>query len=206
MLQHRSRQPERTHIALPKNNDFILPEDGLNLRIPDAWSAQEPRLRQYKLAAALAFARANQLNRVTISSAQPRFGIVATGKAYHDVRQALYELGIDERTANDIGITLFKLAMPYPFDDESLRQFSEGLEEVLVVEDKLSLTETHLRNALYHLPDKRRPRVIGRHDEAGTELIPTWPEITPDHVARALAKRIAYFHDTEANPRPHPLS
>lgn len=187
---------ERPPIVLPE--DFVMPPDGLNLRIPDLWLHQEPRLRQYKLAAAIAFAQANQLNRVTIQSKQPRYGIIATGKAYNDVRQALLELGINETSAADIGITLMKLAMPYPFDGDTMRQFADGLEEILVVEDKHRMTEIHLRDALYALPDGRRPRIVGRTDESGQELMPTWPELTPEHVSRALAGRISYFHDTEA--------
>jgi indolepyruvate ferredoxin oxidoreductase len=182
-------------IVLPE--EVALPPDGLNIRIPDTWLQQEPRLRQYKLPAALAFARANRLNRVTIESQRPRFGIIATGKAYNDVRQALFELGIDDRTAADIGIVLLKLAMPYPFDTETVRAFADGLEEVCVVEEKHRMTEMHVRDALYTLPDARRPRVIGRDDETGTTLLPTWPELTPEHVTRALATRIAPFHDTE---------
>jgi indolepyruvate ferredoxin oxidoreductase len=188
-------EPWRPEIVEPE--DVELPPDGVNLRIPDTWQQQEPRLRQYKLPAALAFARANRLNRVTITSQHPRFGIIAAGKAYNDVRQALFELGIDDRTAADIGITLLKLAMPYPFDAETVRAFADGLEEVFVVEEKHRMTEMHVRDALYALPDGRRPRVIGRVDEGGTVLLPACPEITPEHVTRALAKRIEHFHDTE---------
>ena len=187
--------PERPNIILPTN--FEWPNDGLNLRIPDTWLQQEPRLRQYKLSAAIAFAQANQLNRVTIQSKKPRYGIIASGKAYNDIRQALLELGIDDSTAADIGITLLKLAMPYPFDGETMRQFADSLEEVLVVEEKHRMTEMHLRDALYNLPDARRPRVIGRVDESGQELMPAWPELTPEHISRALVKRISHFHDTE---------
>jgi indolepyruvate ferredoxin oxidoreductase len=187
--------PWRPDIVLPE--DVELPPDGLNIRIPDIWLEQASRLHQYKLPAALAFARANRLNRVTIESRRPRFGIIATGKAYNDVRQALFELGIDDKTAADIGIILFKLAMPYPFDAESVRAFADGLEEVFVVEEKHRMTEMHVRDALYTLPNQRRPRVIGQADEAGNLLLPAWPEITPEHVTRALAKRIEHFHDTE---------
>ncbi|MFQ5830633.1 MAG: indolepyruvate ferredoxin oxidoreductase family protein [Candidatus Methylomirabilia bacterium] len=187
--------PWRPEIVLPE--DVELPPDGLNIRVPDLWFEQEPRLRQYKLPAALAFARANRLNRVIIESRRPRFGIIAAGKAYNDVRQALFELGIDDQTAANIGIILLKLAMPYPFDAESVRAFTDGLEEVFVVEEKHRMTEMHVRDALYILPDGRRPRVVGRVDEAGNGLLPAWPEITPEHVTRALARRLTHFYDTE---------
>ena len=188
--------PFDPEIAVPA--DFEIPAGGLNLRIPDFWYRMEPRHRGWKLDAAVAYARANRLNRVTLASRRPRYGIVATGKAWNDVRQALHDLGLDERTADDIGITVLKLAMPYPFDAATVRDFADGLEEVFVVEEKVALSELQVRNALYPLPDGRRPRVIGHTDEAGRELLPGFPEISPDDVARALASRIAHFHRSNA--------
>ena len=174
--------------------EFEMPAGGLNLRIPDFWYQMEPRHRGWKLDAAVAYARANRLNRTTLASRRPRYGIVATGKAFNDVRQALFDLGIDDRTADDIGITVLKLAMPYPFDAATVRDFADGLEEIFVVEEKVTLSELQVRNALYPLPDGRRPRVIGQKDESGRVLLPGFPEISPDDVARALASRIAHFH------------
>ena len=178
--------------------EFEMPSGGLNLRIPDFWYQMEPRHRNYKLDAAVAYARANRLNRVTLASRRPRYGIVTTGKAWNDVRQALVDLGIDDRTADDIGITVLKLAMPYPFDAQTVRDFADGLEEIFVVEEKVTLSELQVRNALYPLPDGRRPRVIGQKDEAGRVLLPGFPEVSPDDVARALATRIAHFHTSSA--------
>ena len=174
--------------------DFETPPGGLNLRIPDFWYQMEPRHRDWKLDAATAYARANRLNRVTLASRRPRYGIVATGKAWNDVRQALFDLGIDDRTADELGITVLKIAMPYPFDAETVRGFADGLEELFVVEEKVTLSELQVRNALYPLPDGRRPRVIGHKDESGRVLLPGFPEVSPDDVARALAPRIAHFH------------
>ena len=146
----------------------------------------------------MAYARANRLNRVTVASRRPRYGIVATGKAFNDVRQALFDLGIDDRTADDIGITVLKMAMPYPFDTQAVRDFADGLEELFVVEEKVNLTELQVRNALYPLPDERRPRVVGQKDEAGRVLLPGFPEVSPEDVARALAERIDHFHTSSA--------
>ena len=188
--------PFDPEIVLP--GEFEMPPDGLNLRIPDFWYQMEPRHRDYKLDAAVAYARANRLNRVTVASRRPRYGIVATGKAWNDVRQALFDLGIDDRTADELGITVLKLAMPYPFDAETVRSFADGLEELFVVEEKVALSELQVRNALYPLPDGRRPRVIGQKDEAGRVLLPGFPEISPEDVARALAARIAHFHTSSA--------
>ena len=191
-----SADPFDPQIVVP--GEFEMPPDGPNLRIPDFWYHMEPRHRNYKLDAAVAYARANRLNRVTVASRRPRYGIVTTGKAWNDVRQALFDLGIDDRTADDIGITVLKIAMPYPFDADTVRDFADGLEELFVVEEKVSLSELQVRNALYPLPDGRRPRVVGQKDEAGRVLLPSFPEISPDDVARAIAARIAHFHASSA--------
>lgn len=106
--------PLRLEIALP--TDFEMPEGGLNIRWPDPPNAQEYRLHRYKLYAAIAFARANKLDRVAIASPKPRFGIVTTGKSYLDVRQALDDLGIDEAYAAEIGLTVYKVAMAWPLE------------------------------------------------------------------------------------------
>ena len=191
-----SADPFDPEIVVP--GELEMPPDGLNLRIPDFWYHMEPRHRNYKLDAAVAYARANRLNRVTTASRRPRYGIVTTGKAWNDVRQALFDLGIDDRTADDIGITVLKIAMPYPFDTETVRDFADGLEELFVVEEKVALSELQVRNALYPLPDGRRPRVIGHKDETGRVLLPGFPEVSPEDVARALAERIAHFHTSSA--------
>ncbi len=187
--------PHRISIALPE--DAAFPPDGVNLRIPDLWWDQEPRLMRHKIPAATLFGRVNGLNRVTLESARPRLGIVASGKAYLDVLQALRELGLDGRAAADIGITLFKVSMPYPMDADQIRQFAHGLEEVLVVEEKRRVIELQVKDALYGLPGDKRPRVVGRTDEGGQLLIPEVGELTPDDVTRALGRRLSPFHKSE---------
>ncbi|MCH9671591.1 MAG: indolepyruvate ferredoxin oxidoreductase family protein, partial [Gammaproteobacteria bacterium] len=186
--------PSLPQIAIP--TDFPMPTGGLNLRIPDVWADQEARHRLHKLDAAVAFARANELNQVVLTSPKPRYGIIASGKAYNDVRQSLRDMGISDRIAADIGITVLKVAMPYPFDRQTVEAFASGLEEVFVVEEKHRMMETAVRDALYSLPDSLRPRVIGQQDDTGAVLLPQWPEITPEDVTKALGKRIAHFHDT----------
>lgn len=186
---------EAFSIVTPQS--FQLPPDGVNLRIPDTWHQQEPRHRQFKLDAALAFARANRLNRTVLDTQRPRYGIIASGKAYADTRQALTDLGITDQVAADSGIKVLKLAMLYPFDTETVRQFASGLEEVLVVEEKHRLTEINVRDALYALPDSQRPRVVGQLDEHARPLLPVLPELTPSVISRVLAARIRHFHATD---------
>jgi indolepyruvate ferredoxin oxidoreductase len=183
--------PERVQIALPE--DFAMPAGGLNIRWPDPPLDQEERLHRFKLAAAQAFVRANRLDRIVIDSPRPRFGIVTSGKSYGDVRQALDELGIDHREAARIGLRLYKVAMSWPLEGEQLRRFAEGLEEILVVEEKRALIEGQIKDALYHLPPARRPRVIGKYDENRLPVLPSTGELAPGQIARVIGERIARF-------------
>ena len=186
--------PHRLQIVLP---EFTFPDDGVNIRAGDRWTFQETRLRQFKLPAALAFARANNLNQVVIESPRPRIGIISSGKAAVDVRQALMELGVTAAQASDLGIVMLKMGMPFPFDGDTVRQFADGLEEVVVVEEKRRFMESKVRDALYDLPDGRRPRVVGRHDEDGREMLPGCGEFGAEEIARALAGRIRHFHTSD---------
>jgi indolepyruvate ferredoxin oxidoreductase len=181
--------PNRAQIALP--DDFIMPPGGLSIRWPDAPLDQEYRLHRYKLAAALAFARANRLDRVVIDSPQPRFGIVTTGKSYLDLRQALDDLGIDGAEAAALGIRVYKVAMAWPLEPEGVRHFAEGLDEILVVEEKRAVIETQLKEQLYNWPANRRPRIVGKYDDGGEWILPSPGELAPLQIARAIAGRLA---------------
>ena len=99
------------------------------------------RLNKYKIYAAREFARVNQLNRVVLDSPHARLGIITTGKAYLDVMQALDDMGINKSIAASIGIRVFKVAMPWPLEPQHTHEFAEGLEEILVVEEKRSIIE-----------------------------------------------------------------
>ncbi|HEY6336200.1 MAG TPA: indolepyruvate ferredoxin oxidoreductase family protein, partial [Alphaproteobacteria bacterium] len=187
--------PHRIEIVTP--DDFQMPEGGLNIRWPDHWMPQEERLMRHKLYAALAFARANKLDRVVIDSPKRRFGIVTTGKSYLDVRQALDDLGIDEKLAADIGLSVYKVAMSWPLERDGVRHFAEGLEEILVVEEKRALIENQLKEQLYNWRPDVRPRVIGKFDEDYEVQLPSYDELTPARIARVIAKRIARFYTSE---------
>src|SRR5260221_14140515 len=182
------------HRALPIiPTDFTLPPDGLNIRWPDKPLEQELRLHKYKLYAAVAFARANKLDRMIIDSPNPRFGIVTTGKSYLDVRQAVEDLGIDDALARQIGLRVYKVAMSWPLEREGVRHFAEGLEEILVVEEKRAVIENQLKEQLYNWREDVRPRVIGKFDEARNWILPSNDELTPARIARVIAARIGRF-------------
>ncbi len=186
--------PGRVQIVLPE--DFAMPPGGLNIRWPDAPMEQERRLHEFKVYAALAYARANKLDGVVFGSAKPRFGIVTAGKSYLDVRQALEDLGIDQAAAEDIGLAVYKVAMVWPLERDGIRTFAEGLEEILVVEEKRALIENQLKEQLYHSAAGRRPRVVGKFDEAGDWVLPSIDELTPARIARVIAKRLAPMHSS----------
>jgi indolepyruvate ferredoxin oxidoreductase len=184
--------PDRVRILLPEG--FEMPPGGLNIRQPDKPLDQEYRLMRYKLYAALAFGRANQLDRVVIDSPKPRFGIVTTGKSYLDVRQALEDLGIDEAYAGEIGIRVYKVGMSWPLEREGIRHFAEGLEEILVVEEKRAVIENQMKEQLYNWREDVRPRVVGKFDEHRDWILPSTSELSPATIAKVIAARIQRFH------------
>ncbi len=188
--------PGRVHIRHPE--DFELPADGVHARWPDAPLDQERRLNRYKIYAARAFARANRLNRVVLDSDRARLGIITTGKAYLDVMQALEDLGIDRDKAGRIGLRVLKVGMSWPLEPVATHEFAEGLEEILVVEEKRSIIEDQLTGQLYNWPVERRPRVVGEFDERGRDLLTNLSELTPAMVARAVAGRLGRFYSDEA--------
>ena len=184
--------------------DFPIPADGLNIRWPDPPLVQEKRLLHHKLYAALAYCRANKLNKVVIDSPTPRLGIVTSGKSYLDVRQALEDLGIDEAVAAKIGLRVYKVGMVWPLEAEGVREFAEGLEEILVIEEKRQFLEYQIKEELYNWSESARPRVIGKFDEKGEWslphsewLLPAAGELTPAMIARVIAARIARHYTSD---------
>src|SRR6187402_2627352 len=169
--------PHQLDIVLPE--DFMVPPGGLNIRWPDPPLDQEMRLHQYAVDAALAFARANHLDKTIFDSPRARLGIVTTGKSFLDVLQALEYLGIDHKAAEDMGI----------------RDFARGLEDIIVVEEKRSFLESQIKEQMYNWPT--RPSVVGKYDEAGEWILPSTNELTPARIARVIAKRLSRFFTSE---------
>src|SRR3989441_1675546 len=135
-------------------------------------------------------------------SPRARLGIVTTGKSFGDVMRALADLGIDERVARDIGLRVYRVALPGPLEPVGARRFAEGLEEILVVEEKRQVIEYQIKEELYNWKESvRAPRVVGKFDDsgewsrsggqpAGTWLLPAHYEHSPSMVARAIAQRV----------------
>src|SRR5688572_17544192 len=178
---------DRVKIVIPE--DFAMPEGGLNIRLGDTILGMEARLTDYKRDAMIAFVRANKLNRIITSGGRnPKIGIITLGKSYLDVRTALDELGIDEVRANDLGLRLYKVACPYPLSQRELAEFADGLELIIVVEEKRSLIEVQVREELYGTADQ--PTCIGKKDERGNWLFPVKGALDPNDIAICIGERI----------------
>jgi indolepyruvate ferredoxin oxidoreductase len=198
-----SVDPDRVKIVLPE--DFAMPPGGLHMRWPDAALDQEARLFDYKWYAALAYVRANKLNYNVVEGPNDRFGIIASGKAYNDTRQALADLGLDDATLRQLGIRLHKVNVVWPLEATITRSFAQGLQEILVVEEKRQVIEYQLKEELYNWRPDVRPNVLGKFDEpegdsTGGEwsmpnpsenwLLRAKADLTPAIIAKAIAKRL----------------
>jgi len=194
--------PHRVKIILP---EFDMPAGGLHIRWPDPALDQEARLFDYKWYAALAYIRANKLNHNVVQGPNDRFGIIASGKAYNDTRQALLDLGLDDATCQRLGIRVHKVGVVWPLESHSTREFATGLKEILVVEEKRQLIEYQVKEELYNWRDDVRPKVLGKFDEQDGEtsggewshqnphnhtLLRANADLTPALIAKALAKRL----------------
>jgi|TARA_B100000315_G_scaffold73405_1_gene66988 indolepyruvate ferredoxin oxidoreductase len=178
-----------SHVKPRTPDDFELPVQGLNIRLEDHPTVQETRLHRHKMDAVRAYVRTNDLDKVTITGGDsPKLGIIAAGKSYLDVLQALAELGIDEKAAQSLGITVLKLAMTWPLEPERVTAFAEGLKQIIVVEEKRGLIEDQLRVILYDLP--QRPNIVGKKSEDGRVLFPAELALNPLHIASEIGARL----------------
>ena len=198
--------PQRVRIQIP--TDFAMPPGGVHIRWPDAALDQEARLFDTKWYAALAYIRANRLNYNVIQGAHDRFGLMASGKAFNDTRQALLDLGLDDATCQRVGIRLHKVAVVWPLEAQLTREFATGLQEILVVEEKRQVIEYQLKEELYNWRADVRPRVLGKFNEVESDspyggggewsmpnpsantLLRANADLSPALIARAIAQRL----------------
>ena len=196
-----SVDPDRVKIVLPE--DFRMPPGGVHIRWPDGALEQEARLFDFKWYAALAYIRANKLNHTVVDSPNARFGLIASGKAWNDTRQALQDLGLTDAQCRALGIRLHKVNVVWPLEATITREFAQGLQEILVVEEKRQVIEYQLKEELYNWRPDVRPNVLGKFDEGdgvGGEwshpnpdqhwLLRPQADLTPSIIARAIAKRL----------------
>ncbi|MBK8360439.1 MAG: indolepyruvate ferredoxin oxidoreductase family protein [Comamonadaceae bacterium] len=195
--------PERVQIQIP--TDFQMPPGGLHIRWPDHALDQEARLFHYKWYAALAYIRANRLNYNVIEGPNDRFGLIASGKAYNDTRQALLDLGLDDDTCRQLGIRLHKVGVVWPLEAQLTREFATGLQEILVVEEKRQVIEYQLKEELYNWRADVRPNILGKFNDMGeghpggewsmanptaNTLLRANADLSPALIAAAIAQRL----------------
>ena len=192
--------PERVKIVLP---EFEMPAGGVHIRWPDDALSQEARLFDFKWYAALTYIRANRLNHNVLQGPNDRFGLIASGKAYNDTRQALLDLGLDDETCRRIGIRLHKVTVVWPLEAQATREFATGLQEILVVEEKRQVIEYQLKEELYNWRSDVRPVVLGKFNEAeegggewsvpnprASTLLRANADLNPSLIAKAIAQRL----------------
>ena len=187
--------PCACRIVIPQ--DFALPTGGLNIRWPDTPMAQEERLHRYGLNAVRAYAQVNDIDKMVIDGPKARLGIATTGKSYLDVLQALSDLGISHEMAADIGIRVYKIGLTWPLEPTGVQRFVDGLEDIMVVEEKRSFVEKQMKEQLYNMNAKTRPSIVGKKDEQGEWILPSTGELTPAQIARVIAKRLSRFFTSE---------
>lgn len=160
------------------------------LLLPPASLTAEAQLYGPRWAMLREFLAANPINTVEVDPPRAWLTVVAGGKAFTDVRQALADLGLDDPDSatalRRAGIRLLRLGMIHPLDREQLRRVARGCERVLVVEEKGPFVESAVRDALYGTPDA--PPVLGASDEDGRPLVPVAGELTAGALAGPLRR------------------
>ena len=168
-------------IHLPVLN--VSPPGGLNIRWPDPPLEQEKRLINFKLPAAQEFAYANNIDRILVSTPQDRCGIMTTGKTYLDLKQALADLNLDDQTLQKLGVRIYKVGLTWPMEPKRLKEFADGLQTILVVEEKRSFIETQAKEILFN---EKAVRIFGKTNLDQTPLLPATYELDPSQVAQAI--------------------
>ncbi|SDX48942.1 indolepyruvate ferredoxin oxidoreductase family protein [Roseicitreum antarcticum] len=181
--------PHRLSFVTP---DFKMPDGGLNIRLNDHWLPQETRMIDFKRFAAEAFSNANGMDRRVWGKPGAKIGMVAAGKNWLDLTQALTLLGIDADRAEALGISTYKIGQTFPLDMNGFHDWAEGLELIIVVEEKRKLIEVQVKEAIFD--DRRGRRVYGWHKgdtwENGRrlELFPTRYALDPIMIAEKLGE------------------
>ncbi|MEP3418308.1 MAG: indolepyruvate ferredoxin oxidoreductase family protein [Lentilitoribacter sp.] len=169
--------------------EFEMPPEGLNIQMGDSSQAREAVLHRYKLDAVRAYTRANKLDKIVYTGGDnPKIGIITTGKSYMDTHQALEALGIDEAKADKLGLAIYKVAVTWPLEPHGIGEFAQGLERIIVVEEKRALIEDQLKSILYDLPV--RPQITGKKDANGEIQLQSEMDLSPVQIAIVIGKNL----------------
>lgn len=170
--------------------DFEKPEGGLNVRYTPAPLELEALTVQFRLPAVQAFSRTNRLDRTVFSGPRQELGLIAAGKAYLDLRQAMADLGLCEERCRELGIGLYKPGLVWPLEAHGLEEFATGYKAVLVVEEKRPVIEDQAARLLYGVPSDDRPVILGKRDRIGASLLPEVGELNPALIRKALVSTL----------------
>lgn len=173
-------------LEIPAEAHFVPPTGGLGPAATAERMAYSARIPLIK-----AFARLNKLDRMTLEAPQRKLGIVCSGKVYQDVMRAFQLMKIDADKACSMGISVYKVAMPWPLEDQGIAAFAEGQQELLIIEEKMPVMEPQIADQLFNWPDDRRPRLIGKKDDQGQSIQKTYGGITPHEVLSLIRDRLA---------------
>ena len=182
--------PDRPNIVIPEvmigDRPFKKIQDMTFL--PPGTIEMERFLFYERHEAVRAYARVNALNVIEEHTGDDRIGIISSGKSYADLRQSLHDMGLDRTELQRLGIRMLRLGLTYPLDEEIVRRFAEGLDEIIVIEEKRSFIETQLRESLYGTANA--PRIVGKTSEDGAPLFPIHGEFDADLISDRLGRRL----------------
>ena len=184
--------PDRVRPVIPTlelNGQPFVPHMNLGMNIRSEALEMEYTLYNARLEMARRYARENDLNRVVVANPSAWLGIITAGKTYHDLRQAFREMGMDDEGLRRYGIRVLKMGMLFPMEPNVVREFAQGLEEILVIEEKRPFLELFAKETLYGRANA--PRIVGKLDEQEQPLLPYHGEFESDIIMRALVRRIS---------------
>ena len=168
---------------------FVRPADGLHYRWPDLPSLKIEERLHAKLDAVRAFARVNVIDRQVVESQQATLGIVTCGKAHLDLLEVFRRLDISLGALAAAGVRLYKVGLSYPLEPTRIEAFAEGLDEILVVEEKGAVVETQMRDQFYNAAV--RPAIVGKRDATGRSLVSELGELRPSRLIEIVANWLA---------------
>jgi indolepyruvate ferredoxin oxidoreductase len=176
--------------------DFGLPVDhqppvDLHIRTVDLPSLELESRLAHKLDAVRAFAKVNSIDKHIVVTPAATLGIVTVGKAHYDFMEVLRRLDLDPNALSAAGVRVYKVGLVFPLESTRMAEFAQGLTDMLVIEEKAPVVERQIKELLYHLPDAQRPRVIGKTDEHGGQVLSALGELRPSRIMATVADWLA---------------
>jgi indolepyruvate ferredoxin oxidoreductase len=154
---------------------------GEAVSLPPQATSLEADILERRIPLLHAAVRAAGLDRIErAAGAGPhRIGVVTAGAPYVLLRGALAELGIDGE------VPILRLGLTWPVDEGIVRRFADGVDEVVVMEERAPHIEDQVRRAL----EGRRQAVWGKRLPGGARGFPEGSGMDPD-IALAVLGRL----------------